>query len=77
MIAIKIYGKGCSMCQLLADNADRAARELGLTYTLEKVTDLGAIVDAGIMTTPALCVDGDLKSAGHVLSPERIKPLLS
>ena len=77
MIAIKIYGKGCSKCHLLADNADRAARELGLTYTLEKVTDLGAIVDAGIMTTPALCVDGDLKSAGHVLSPERIKPLLS
>ena len=77
MIEIKIYGKGCSKCQVLADNAEQAARELGLTYTLEKVTDMGAIVDAGIMTTPALCVDGDLKSAGHVLSPARIKPLLS
>jgi small redox-active disulfide protein 2 len=76
MIEIKIYGKGCSKCQVLAANAEQAARELGLEYTLEKVTDMGAIVDAGIMTTPALCIDGTLKSAGHVLSPERIKPLL-
>ena len=77
MVEIKIYGKGCSKCQLLARNAEQAAHELGLTYELKKVTDMGAIVDAGIMTTPALCIDGDLKSAGHVLSPERIKPLLS
>ena len=77
MIEIKIYGKGCSKCQVLAENAEQAARELGLQYTLEKVTDMGAIVDAGIMNTPALSVDGELKSARRVLGPEGIKALLS
>ena len=76
MIEIKIYGKGCSKCQLLATNAEQAARELGLDYKLEKVTDMGAIVEAGVMTTPALCIDGDLKSMGHVLNPDKIKSLL-
>ncbi|MGB5589353.1 MAG: MTH895/ArsE family thioredoxin-like protein [Gammaproteobacteria bacterium] len=77
MIEIRIYGKGCSKCQVLAENAEQAARELGLQYSFEKVTDMGAIVDAGIMNTPALSMDGELESAGRVPGAEGIKALLS
>lgn len=54
-----------------------AAQALGLDYELEKVTDMNAIIDAGVMSTPALAVNGDVKSTGKVLSVEEIKKLLS
>jgi len=74
--SIQILGSGCSKCQLLADNAETAAKSLGLEYTLEKVTDIERIAEFGIMLTPGLAVDGEVKSFGRVLSPEKIRGLL-
>lgn len=76
MVDIKILGSGCAKCAKLAENAEAAAKELGLAYTLEKVTDMNAIIDAGVMMTPALMVDGAVKSSGKVVTADQIKPLL-
>jgi small redox-active disulfide protein 2 len=76
MIDIKVLGSGCAKCAKLAENAEAAAKELGLAYTLEKVTDMNAIIDAGVMMTPALMVDGAVKSSGKVVTADQIKALL-
>ncbi len=73
---IQILGKGCASCEKLFENAEVAARELGIDYELEKVTDLKVIMAHGVMLTPGLVVDGEVKSIGKVLSSEEIKELL-
>ena len=73
---IQILGTGCPKCQKLAQHAEAAAKELGVTYELEKITDLQRIMAFGVMTTPALVVDGVVKVVGKVPTPEEIKPLL-
>ncbi|MFP4145653.1 MAG: thioredoxin family protein [Phycisphaeraceae bacterium] len=73
---IQILGTGCPKCQKLTENAKAAADQLGLDYEIEKVTDLGEITRFGVMMTPALAVDGQVKSAGRLLDAEAIKPLL-
>ena len=75
MIKIQIYGTGCPKCVQLAQHAETAAQALGLEYEVEKVTDINAIIDAGIMSTPGLGVNGEVKSTGRVLSAEAIKGL--
>lgn len=77
MIKFQILGSGCAKCKALGQHAEAAAQGLGLEYELEKVTDLNAIIDAGVMSTPALAVNGEIKSAGKVLSVEEIKTLLN
>ena len=77
MMKLQILGKGCSKCLTLGEHAASAAQALGLDYEMEKVTDMNAIIDAGVMTTPALAVNGESKSAGKVLAVEEIKKLLS
>ena len=74
---LQVLGVGCPKCKQLAANAEAAARELGLDYLLEKVTDIGAITGFGVMMTPALAVDGTVKSQGKVLSVEEVKKLLA
>ena len=74
---IKILGTGCSKCKKLTENTETAARELGLRFVLEKVTDVAEIMKYGVMSTPALVVDGEVKSAGKLPSPEEIKKLLA
>lgn len=76
MKKIQILGTGCNKCQMLAENTKAAAEQLGLTYELEKVTDLAQISSFGVMMTPALAVDGQVKSAGKLLDIEAIKPLI-
>jgi len=76
MRIIQILGKGCPSCEKLAENAEVAARELGIEYQLEKVTDLKQIMAHGVMLTPGLVVDGEVKSVGKVLSSDEIKELL-
>jgi small redox-active disulfide protein 2 len=76
MINIQIFGTGCAKCQKLAANAEVAAKGLGLEYSIEKITELDHIAALGIMLTPALAVDGEVKSFGRLLSPENIRPLL-
>jgi small redox-active disulfide protein 2 len=77
MIEIKILGSGCAKCVKLAENTEAAAKEVGLDYTVDKITDRNQIVDAGVMMTPALMVDGKVRSSGKVLTPEQIKALLT
>ncbi len=76
MKKIQILGTGCPKCKKLAANAEAAAQALGLEYEIEKVTDINEIMKAGVMMTPALVVDGDVKSAGKVPSADDIKKLL-
>ncbi|HLS99716.1 MAG: thioredoxin family protein [Porticoccaceae bacterium] len=71
-----IYGSGCAKCKQLTANAEAAARALDKSYDVEKITDTNAIIDAGIMRTPALAVDGEIVIEGKVSSAEEIKGLL-
>jgi small redox-active disulfide protein 2 len=74
---IKVLGPGCPKCRKLAKNTSAAADELGLACNVEKVTDITEIVGYGVMTTPALVVDGQVKSVGKALSVDEVKALLA
>lgn len=74
---IEILGTGCSKCTTLAANAEAAARSMGVSYELAKVTQIQDIMKRGVMTTPALVVNGQVKSAGKVLSEGEIMTLLA
>lgn len=76
MKTLQILGIGCAKCKALAANTEAAAKALGLEYELVKITDINQIMDFGVMLTPALAVDGVVKSAGKVLSSDEIKKLL-
>lgn len=76
MKKIQVLGTGCPKCLKLTDNARAAADELGLEYELEKVTDINKITSFGVMMTPALVVDGEVKVVGKVPSSEEIKKYL-
>jgi small redox-active disulfide protein 2 len=76
MIKLQIFGTGCAKCQMLGQHAEAAAQALDLDYELEKVTDMNAIIDAGVMTTPALAVDGRIKVSGRVPTVDALKSLL-
>ena len=76
MKIIQVLGTGCPKCKKLAECAEMAARELGIEYKLEKVTQINDIMKFGVMMTPALAIDGQVKSVGKALSPEEIQPLL-
>ncbi len=74
---IQILGTGCAKCNALTITTEQAAQSLGLQYELEKVTDLKQIMAFGVMTTPALVVDGKVKMSGKVPSVDEIKKLLT
>ncbi len=71
-----ILGSGCTNCSRLYETTERAAKEVGVPYEINKVTDLKQIMALGVMMTPALVVDGAVKVAGRVPSVEEIKRLL-
>lgn len=73
---IQILGTGCAKCKKLAEVAEMAAKETNVDYMLEKVTDITKIIELGVMTTPALLVDGKLKISGRVPSVEEVKKIL-
>ena len=74
---IQILGTGCPKCKQLTANAEQALKEMGLDAEIEKVTNIADIVKFGVMVTPALAVDGKVKSAGKLLSPAEIMSLLN
>ncbi|MFH0910090.1 MAG: thioredoxin family protein [Planctomycetota bacterium] len=74
---IQILGTGCPKCKKLAENAETAAKELGLEHDLVKVTDINEIMKFGVMMTPGLAVDGEVKVVGKVPSVEEIKGMLA
>jgi small redox-active disulfide protein 2 len=76
MKKIQILGTGCPKCRKLTENAEAAAKALGTDYSIVKVTDINEILKFGVMMTPALAVDGEVKSVGKLLSPDEIKRLL-
>ena len=77
MKKIQILGTGCPKCRKLAENAEAAAKGLGIEYTLEKVTDINEIMKLGVMMTPALAVDGKVKVSGKVPPPNEIMTMLT
>jgi len=77
MKKLQILGTGCPKCEKLAANAEAAARALGLPFELEKVKEIARITAFGVMLTPALAVDGEVKSSGKVLTVAQIKALLA
>ena len=74
---VQILGSGCPKCKTLTERVEEAVAALGLDCEVEKVTDLNEIVRFGVMVTPGLVVDGEVKSVGKLLSVEDIKELLS
>ena len=65
---ILILGPGCPKCRKLAENTETAAKALGIQCDIEKVTDINEIMGFGVMMTPALVVDGEVKTVGKVPS---------
>lgn len=73
---IQVYGPGCKRCTSLLENAEAALQSLALDANVSKSTDLAAMMKLGIMSTPALVIDGKVESTGKVLSPQEIESLL-
>jgi small redox-active disulfide protein 2 len=76
MKRIQVLGAGCPTCEKLRKNAETAVRELGIEATVEKISDMSAIIALGALLTPALVIDGEVKVVGEAPSPEQIKKLL-
>jgi small redox-active disulfide protein 2 len=76
MPVIEILGRGCTKCHILSDRAEAAAKKLGLDYTLVKVTELPEIMARGVMSTPAMVVDGVVKVQGQVPTEEALVAIL-
>ncbi len=73
---LEILGPGCKRCQQLAENTKAAVEALGVQADVVKVTDIQAIMGYGIMATPALVVDGQVRLSGRVATPDEIRDLL-
>jgi len=73
---IEILGTGCPKCETVAKNVQSAVRELGIQVEVVKVTDIGEIAARGVMLTPALAIDGDIKAVGKVPTVEVIRAWL-
>lgn len=77
MRKIQILGTGCPKCKALTENAEKAVKDLGVDCQIEKVTNINDILSFGVMMTPALAIDGEVKSTGKILTSDEIKKLLS
>ncbi|MCO6437596.1 MAG: TM0996/MTH895 family glutaredoxin-like protein [Phycisphaerae bacterium] len=74
---IEVLGTGCSKCNLLESTTRRVADRLGLEYTLEHVKDIRKITDYGVMMTPALAINGQVRVTGKVPSESELERLLT
>ena len=77
MKTLQILGTGCPKCKKLAENTETAAKELGIEYDLVKITEINAIMGFGVMMTPALVVDGEVKVVGKVPEVAELKKLMA
>ena len=77
MKLIQVLGTGCAKCTKLKENAENAVEELGIEATVEKIEDINVITGFGVMMTPALAIDGEVRAVGKVLSSEDIQKLLA
>ena len=76
MKKLQILGTGCAKCQKLAEETEAAAKTLGIEYELEKVTDINDIMKFGVIMTPALAVDGEVKVSGKVPGQDELKEMI-
>jgi small redox-active disulfide protein 2 len=76
MTLIQILGTGCPKCEKLKHNAEEAVKLAGADARVEKITDIMKITSFGVMMTPAIAIDGQVKAVGKVLSPDEIRKLL-
>jgi small redox-active disulfide protein 2 len=74
---IQILGSGCAKCKTLEANAREAVKDLGIEAEIEKVSDFEAIANMGVMTTPALVIDGEVKSVGRVLTKTQVADFIN
>jgi len=74
---IEILGMGCPKCKMLYENAKKAVQEKGVEAEVVKVEDMDKITDYGVMMTPALVVDGEVRSSGKIPTAEEIKQWLA
>ena len=74
---IQILGTGCPKCRKVAEVAAKAVEETGVEAEIVKVTDINEIMNFGVMMTPALAVDGDVKVSGKIPSLEDVKKWIS
>jgi len=77
MTKIEILGTGCAKCKRLFANVEQAVKELNLTAEVVKVEDLDAIVESGVMLTPALLINGEVVTEGRVPDVNEIKSMLT
>ncbi|WP_229359745.1 thioredoxin family protein [Ferrimonas aestuarii] len=77
MMKVEVLGSGCKKCTNLAANIQAVADAMGKTIDLEKVTDMGRILEYSVMSTPAIVIDGQVKTSGTVPNDAEIQALLS
>ena len=70
---IEILGPGCPKCKKVAELAEQAVKESGVEAEIVKVADINEIMDRGVMFTPALAINGEVRSTGKIPSIEEIK----
>ncbi len=73
---IEVFGPGCAKCETLLKHAKHAAEQSGGEHQVVKVSDYGVMAARGVLSTPALALDGQLKSQGKVVSSDEILALL-
>lgn len=77
MKEILVLGPGCPKCEKLKNDVEAAAKELGIEYELTKIADINEMMKHGVMSTPALVVDGEVKVVGKVPSVDELKKMLA
>ena len=73
---IEVLGTGCMKCKRLMKNVETAVKELGIDAEIRKVDDITEIMDRGVMLTPALAGDGEMKVSGRVADVKELKEIL-
>lgn len=73
---IEILGPGCPKCKILEENAKKAVAELKIKAEIVKISDINKIIEYGVMHTPAIVINGEVKSFGKIAMPEEIKKWL-
>ena len=73
---IEVLGTGCMKCKRLLKNVEVAVRELGIAAEIKKVDDITEIINRGVMLTPALVVEGEMKVSGRVADVKELKEIL-
>lgn len=76
MIEIEILGTGCVKCRRMKKHVEKAVKELAINVKIIEVSEIDEIIKKGVMSTPSLVINGELKSHGRMKSPEQIKRML-